>query len=165
MALTRVQREFKAGNKNAAIRYFFQTQHIGIALSPFITKWMCLICFTLRRRRLPKFHQFEGISPQISGRQYRCTRKKFDEPKVKATCDAGDLKFREATEYAAGKHDESRLHAIRYLDNVFKNNCEIAITENKLFSVVFAKEEIDNVKPNYDLAIRGESSRVGNQTK
>ncbi|OAT26289.1 hypothetical protein M976_03007 [Buttiauxella ferragutiae ATCC 51602] len=91
--------------------------------------------------------------------------KKFDESKVKATCDAGDLKFREATEYAAGKHDESRLHAIRYLDNVFKNNCEIAITENKLFSVVFAKEEIDNVKPNYDLAIRGESSRVGNQTK
>ncbi|MBJ8927802.1 MULTISPECIES: hypothetical protein [Citrobacter] len=89
----------------------------------------------------------------------------FDETKVKATCDTGDLKFREATEYAAGKHDDSRVRAIHYLDNVFESDCRRAMKDKKLFSVVYADEKTDVVKLNYDLAIRGESSRVGSVVK
>ncbi|QLW72569.1 hypothetical protein HV139_10750 [Citrobacter freundii] len=86
-------------------------------------------------------------------------------PKVKATCDTGDLKFREATEYAAGKHDDSRVRAIHYLDNVFESDCRMAMKDKKLFSVVYVNEKIDVVKLSYDLAIRGESSRVGSVVK
>lgn len=85
----------------------------------------------------------------------------FDEAKVKATCDTGDLKFREATEYAAGRDDDSRVRAIRYLYNVFENNCRMALTEKRLFSAYFSKEERELVKSNYDFAIRGENARVG----
>ncbi|CEJ64200.1 hypothetical protein [Citrobacter pasteurii] len=41
----------------------------------------------------------------------------------------------------------------------------MAMKDKKLFSVVYVNEKTDVVKLNYDLAIRGESSRVGSVVK
>lgn len=84
----------------------------------------------------------------------------FDEPKTKITCDAGELKFREATEYAVGKHDDTRVNAISYLHNIFKRNCKLTLDNKKLFGVEYAVQQIEDLKKNYDLAIAGESARI-----
>jgi len=85
----------------------------------------------------------------------------FNEDKLTAECDAGDLKFREANEYALGKGDNSRVKALSYLHNVFKDNCSLAKKQKKLFGKVFAAELTELLTRNYDLAISGELSRVG----
>lgn len=87
----------------------------------------------------------------------------FDEVKTKSTCDAGQLRFLEAAEYATGKKDETRVKAIKYLHNVFTNDCKLG--KDKLFSADYADAQAGELKINYDLAIQGEISRVGAPTK
>lgn len=89
--------------------------------------------------------------------------KSFDEAKMKSTCDAGQLKFLEATEYATGKKDETRVKAINYLHNVFSNDCKLG--KRKMFSADYVSQQAGQLKANYDLAIQGEISRVGAPTK
>ena len=89
----------------------------------------------------------------------------FDESKTKATCDSGELKFREATEYAGGKHDKTRVEAISILHNVFKENCRLTLDRKKLLGTAYVKEQIEDLKKNYDLAIEGESARVNAPSK
>lgn len=91
--------------------------------------------------------------------------KVFDESKTKATCDTGELKFREAAEYAKGKHDDTRVSAIGYLHNVFKINCRLTLDSKKLFGTDYAEPQIEDLKKNYDLAIEGESARVNAPSK
>jgi hypothetical protein len=91
--------------------------------------------------------------------------KTYDAAKAKGDCDAGELKFREATEYAKGKHDESRVRAFGYLHNAFIRECGVLIGANRYFHTAFVNDEIQNVGPNYDLAIEGEISRVGGPPK
>ena len=76
----------------------------------------------------------------------------FDEAKTKNTCDAGRLKFLEASEYAAGKKDETRV-----------NDCKLG--KKKLFSADYVDQQAGQLKTNYDLAIQGETSRVGTPIK
>ena len=87
----------------------------------------------------------------------------FDEAKTKNTCDAGRLKFLEASEYAAGKKDETRVKAINYLHNAFSNDCKLG--KKKLFSADYVDQQAGQLKTNYDLAIQGETSRVGTPIK
>jgi len=89
--------------------------------------------------------------------------KSFDEAKMKNACDAGQLKFLEATEYAAGKKDETRVKAINYLHNAFSKDCELG--KKKFFSADYVDQQAGQLKTNYDLAIQGETSRVGAPTK
>jgi hypothetical protein len=89
--------------------------------------------------------------------------KSFDETKMKNACDAGELKFLEATEYAAGKKDETRVKALNYLHNVFSNDCKLG--GKKLFGAKYVDEQAGEIKKNYDLAIQGEASRVGAPAK
>lgn len=85
----------------------------------------------------------------------------FNEGKLTAACDAGELKFREANEYATGKGDNSRIRALSYVHNVFTDNCKLAKKQKKLFSELYTTELLVGLKRNYDLAIAGELERVG----
>jgi len=87
--------------------------------------------------------------------------KQFDETKLRASCDSGELRFREATEYAKGRGDELRIRAIGYAHNVFKNDCRQALDHKKLLGATYVDENLPQVKQNYDWAIAGELSRVG----
>lgn len=87
--------------------------------------------------------------------------KVWDEAAVKSACNSGDLRFREAMEYAAGKKDETRVHAIEYLHNVFNSQCQLSLKTKKLFGEAYATEKRKEVAANYDWAITGEISRVG----
>lgn len=89
----------------------------------------------------------------------------FDEAKTKTTCDAGELKFREASEYANGKQDTTRVKAIEYIHNVFSRDCKLTINGKKLFGSDYADQQMEQIKKNYDWAIAGESARVGAPTK
>lgn len=89
----------------------------------------------------------------------------YEDAKVRAACDSGELKFREAHEYAVGKKDNTRVNAITYLHNVFTRNCKLALDGRKLLNAVYADQQAGEVKPNYDLAIDGESARVNAPTK
>lgn len=92
--------------------------------------------------------------------------KTWDEARIKSSCDTGELKFREATEYAAGEKDITRVNAINYLHNVFKSNCDLILVKTKkLFGAAYAAEQKEEAAKNYDLAITGETSRVGAPTK
>lgn len=86
--------------------------------------------------------------------------KVFDAAKVKAACDAGDLRFREAREYAAGKQDSTRANAVAILYRVFERDCGLILRSQKLFGTAYADEQIGEVTKNYDLAISGEEARV-----
>lgn len=89
----------------------------------------------------------------------------FNEGKVRLACDSGDLRFREASEYASGKQDGTRVRAISHLHNVFQRNCQVALRGKKLFGIAFADEQIKDLKENYGFAIEGETDRVGSTTK
>ncbi len=91
--------------------------------------------------------------------------KTWNETAVKSACNTGELKFREATAYAAGKNDQSRVHAFDYLHNVFKNECKLSLSSKKLFGKYFSQQEEQQVGQNYDWAIKGELSRVGASAK
>ena len=91
--------------------------------------------------------------------------KLFDEAKTKIACDTGELKFREASEYANGKQDTTRVKAIEYVHNVFIRNCKLTLDGKKLFGSDYAGQQIVDIKTNYDLAIAGESARVGAPSK
>jgi len=85
----------------------------------------------------------------------------WDETALNNACDTGELRFREAIEYATGKKDESRVHAFEYLHNAFKSQCQLSIRTKKLFSKTYVEEQKKDVAANYDWAISGEVSRVG----
>lgn len=114
-----------------------------------------------------KFIEDSVIDPKASEVSIR---QKLNE--IKVECNKGELKFREAREYALGKQDNTRVDAISYLYNDFANRCgklSGAIDENnnvnsdglKPFSKIVAKELIPVVEMNYDLAIKGEFVRIG----
>jgi len=92
--------------------------------------------------------------------------KLFDEAKTKTACDTGELKFREASEYANGKQDTTRVKAIDYLHNAFNKECELlTLKSKKLFGSEYVVQETEQIKQNYDWAIAGECARVGTPTK
>lgn len=92
--------------------------------------------------------------------------KLFDEAKANTACDTGELKFREASEYANGKQDTTRVKAIEYLHNAFSRQCELlTLKSKKLFGSEYVVQEMEQIKKNYDLAIAGESARVGAPSK
>lgn len=91
--------------------------------------------------------------------------KSFDEVRVKNACDVGELRFREASEYANGKNDTTRVNAITYVHNVFRHNCKITLESKKMFGSDFADQQIDEINKNYDWAIKGEIYRIGAPSK
>ncbi len=91
--------------------------------------------------------------------------KLFDEAKTNTVCDTGELKFREASEYAGGKQDATRINAIEYLHNAFSSQCKLSLKSKRLFGSDYVVQEMEQIKKNYDLAIGGESARVGAPAK
>lgn len=87
--------------------------------------------------------------------------KAWDEAAVKRACDAGELRFREAKEYAAGKNDESRVRAVGYLHDLFSVECRLSLKTGKPFGEAYAAEEKKQAAANYDWAVKGELARVG----
>lgn len=85
--------------------------------------------------------------------------KTFDGAKIRATCDTGELRFREAKTYADGKGDQSRARAVDILHKVFRRDCDLAIRAKRL-TEEYVKEQKPQVAKNYDLAVAGESDRV-----
>ena len=51
--------------------------------------------------------------------------KTWDASRLARTADTGELKFREATEYAQSRHDQTRLNAVGILHNRFDAHCHI----------------------------------------
>ncbi len=86
----------------------------------------------------------------------------YSEERMTSACDVGELKFREADEYARGKGDSLRIDALDVLHNVFKDNCKLARKQKKLFNPVYINELTPTLTRNYDLAIAGELARVKN---
>lgn len=89
------------------------------------------------------------------------SNKVWSETSVAEMCDRGDLKFREAYEYASSrdKADKSGSKAVKNLWSIFEKNC--AKAAKKAFSKAYSTEMIQEVSKNYQYAIEGELSRVG----
>jgi len=85
---------------------------------------------------------------------------KWNDASVKATCDLGELKFREAHEYALGKKDDTRVRAIEYLHNAFTRQCKDSLQNQALFNAKYVDQERATTSQNYDWAIEGELTRV-----
>ena len=84
--------------------------------------------------------------------------KTWDASRLAKTADAGELKFRETTEYAQSRHDQTRINAVDILHNRFGAHCHI-IERSHTLSKVFAANLKEEVGKNYDLAIKGEKVR------
>ncbi len=82
---------------------------------------------------------------------------------VKQYCETGDLKFREAFEFAKSKddNDQTGQTAVKILWDEFSDNCLLSLRKKKLFSAIYADETRRQIEINYDYAIAGELSRVG----
>jgi hypothetical protein len=79
---------------------------------------------------------------------------------VEAACDTGELKFREAAEYANGRQDITRVNAIDILHAQFESDCQNGLSDHLRFNPTLAGALRLEVSKNYDLAIAGELSRV-----
>lgn len=88
--------------------------------------------------------------------------KVWNENEVRTYCDEGDLKFREAYEFAKSKdnNDKTGQRAVKILWDEFDENCQLCLKRKKLFSKTFKDELLTEIEKNYDYAISGELSRV-----
>lgn len=91
---------------------------------------------------------------------------RFAPTKLIQQCDDGDLRFREALEYASGRGDATRTRAFLFLHEVFTENCSALLKTlsddspaNDGFSPAFVAEIRTEVGKNFDLAIAGEDAR------
>jgi len=92
----------------------------------------------------------------------------WNENDIIEKCDIGELKFREAYEYALSKDkkDFTGSKAIKYLNEEFSENCKMLLKRKKLFNNSFVKGEygiLSEIKKQYGFAIAGEEYRVGKQ--
>lgn len=90
------------------------------------------------------------------------SEKVWDKSAVTAYCDKGDLRFREAFEFAKskGKKDNSGQQAVKILWQEFTANCELSFSKKALFSTKFKTQLLTEIVENYDYAIAGELDRV-----
>lgn len=88
------------------------------------------------------------------------------ENEVKQYCENGDLRFREAFEFAKSKDhkDKTGQTAVKILWDEFTANCSLSLKRKKLFSSVYAEETRPQIEQNYDYTIAGELSRVGSSS-
>lgn len=86
----------------------------------------------------------------------------WNEQDVKRYCDNGDLKFREAFEFAKSKDskDKTGQGAVKILWDEFSDNCALSLKKKKLFSTVYVEETKPQIEKNYEYAIAGELARV-----
>jgi hypothetical protein len=89
--------------------------------------------------------------------------KTWKENEVAAYCDQGDLRFREAFEFAKSKDNDDKTgqRAVKILWQEFNDNCQLSLDKKELFSRIFTDELLPEIETNYDYAIAGELSRVG----
>ena len=87
----------------------------------------------------------------------------WNETAVRQYCENGDLKFREAFEFAMSKDntDKTGQTAVKILWEEFSANCKLSLNKKKLFSSVYVEETRPQIEQNYNYAIAGELSRVG----
>lgn len=88
--------------------------------------------------------------------------REWNKEQVSAYCNTGDLRFREAFEYAKSgdKADKTGQKAVRILWDEFSDNCSMLIKKQKLFSSVFKENILPVIEKNYEFAIAGELARV-----
>ena len=91
--------------------------------------------------------------------------KSWSEKNLQKTFDQGDLKFKEALEFARGKikKDTTRVKAFIILYEEFKANCSFLKKKKRFFKKAFVKEIRYEIEKNYNYAIKGEFSRVGSR--
>lgn len=87
--------------------------------------------------------------------------KAFDFPALERTADAGELRFREAREYAQSRRDGTRVRALALLHERFTAQCDRLKKTATLFSRTFSEDLTRILTRNYDEAIRGEAVRPG----
>jgi hypothetical protein len=87
--------------------------------------------------------------------------KSFDRSALDKAADVGELKFREAEEYAQGRHDQTRVNGIQNLHGRFTAHCNALKRSHSLFHEEFSKELRAEIGENYDEAIKGEKVRPG----
>lgn len=83
-----------------------------------------------------------------------------DDLKILAIANEGDLKFREAKEYAAGMNDDSRVFSIKVLYDAFKDDIKW-LRRGKTFHKKYSQQLMAVRESSYDQAIRGEMAREG----
>lgn len=86
----------------------------------------------------------------------------WSENRIVSYCDNGDLRFREAFEFAKSTDsaDARAQKAVNILWEEFGANCALLLKRKKLFSKVFVQEILPEIEKNYGYAIAGELSRV-----
>ncbi|OGV70663.1 MAG: hypothetical protein A2283_11605 [Lentisphaerae bacterium RIFOXYA12_FULL_48_11] len=84
----------------------------------------------------------------------------IDKLNIQAAASAGDLKFREAEEYADGMKDGSRTFNIKVLHGTFNDDVEW-LRKGQTFRKTYAEELKMIRKSSYDQAIKGEKIRAG----
>jgi len=84
----------------------------------------------------------------------------IDSLKVQVAASAGDLKFREAEEYADGMKDGSRTFNIKVLHGAFNDDVKW-LGKGQNFRKTYAEELKMIRKSSYDQAIKGEKIRAG----
>jgi len=87
-------------------------------------------------------------------------KEEFDKLNIQAAASAGDLKFREAEEYADGMKDGSRTFNIKVLHGTFNDDVEW-LRKGQTFRKTYAEELKMIRKSSYDQAIKGEKIRAG----
>lgn len=85
----------------------------------------------------------------------------FSESKLNDYREKGDLKFREAMEYAKPIGDELRVKGLRILWELFNRHISELQADKELLSSEMAEQRKELIEDNYNEAIKGELSRHG----
>ena len=86
---------------------------------------------------------------------------KFSTARLNEYREEGDLKFREAEEYAEPIGDENRLKGLAIVRDLYSTHVGDVSSDGALMSPTFAEQRKEVTEANYSAAIKGELSRMG----
>jgi hypothetical protein len=86
-------------------------------------------------------------------------KKVFSAPKFSQSVDAGELKFREATEYSKSLNDRLRTENIQLLHEIYNEDTSNIAKKSRLLTLPEAETLKTPTASAYDIAIKGEQVR------
>jgi len=112
--------------------------------------------------RHENFTKLKAIHVQFFEDWSEGSNKVWKADEVSSYCDKGDLRFREAFEYAKSKDkpDKTGQRAVNILWEEFDANCDLSLKKKVLFSKTFRDNMLPEIIKNYNYAIDGEFARV-----
>ena len=113
-------------------------------------------------KRHENFTKLKAVHVKLFEDWTKGSGKKWKLSEVSSYCDKGDLRFREAFEFAKSRDnsDKTGQRAVKILWQEFNDNCKLSLKKKKLFSTVFKNNLLPEIEKNYGYAIAGELSRV-----